>query len=261
MVKAEGQAILSMRQHRALVACGTLRLRPMAGIDRPALATIMPNGKGHFVMLDAGANPTSDPTNLVHNAILGSHFARVALDIESPRVGLLTIGTEEGKGNPTIAATHEKLKSINGIINYAGLIEGFDVFNGKVDVVVCDGFTGNVLLKTCEGLFKLLKTSVTEELKRRPWRMLGALLAMGAFKSLKAKLSPERYGAAPLLGLNGNVFKTHGSANRLAIAHAVRICSRVVAHRMNDEALADIEKANLILEQAAPEKAETATAK
>jgi phosphate acyltransferase len=251
------QAALSCGNTGALVAAGTLRLRPMPGVDRPALATIMPNGTSHFVMLDAGANPTSTPEHLVHNAILGSRFAQVALNIPSPRVGLLTIGTEEGKGNETVAATHEKLKSLGTLIHYVGLIEGFDVFNNKVDVVVCDGFTGNVLLKTCEGLFKMMKGVVKTELFKNPVRILGALLTMGAFKALKKRLSPERYAAAPLLGLNGNVFKTHGSANRLAIAHAVHICALVVANCMNEGALADIDKANLILEQAQAEAAAT----
>jgi glycerol-3-phosphate acyltransferase PlsX len=254
-------AILSCGNTGALVAGGTLKLRTMEGVERPALATIMPTRNSHFVMLDAGANPASDARNLVHNAILGSHFAAVALKIKSPRVGLLTIGSEEGKGNPTTAAAHEQLKAISSIINYKGLIEGFQVFENEVDVVVCDGFTGNILLKTCEGLFKHIKSYAVDEMKKNPIRLLGAMLCMGAFKAMKKQLSPERYAAAPLLGLKGNVFKTHGSANRYAIANAVRIAGEAVSHRMSEMALADIHAANLLLEQVEAEAIVSANAK
>ncbi len=242
------QAALSCGNTGALVAAGTLKLRPMEGVERPALATIMPTRKQHFVMLDAGANPLSEAQHMTHNAILGSHFARVALEIENPRVGLLTIGTEEGKGTPLTQQTHEQLKSLGNLINYQGFIEGFDVFESKVDVVVCDGFTGNILLKTCEGLFKHLKGYTSDEIKKSPIRMLGALLSQGAFKAMKKQLSPERYAAAPLLGLKGDVFKTHGSANRHAIANAVRIAGEAVSHHMREHALEDIQKANEILQ-------------
>lgn len=244
----QAQAALSCGNTGALVAAGTLKLRTMEGVERPALATIMPTRRQHFVMLDAGANPLSEPMHLMHNAIMGSHFAKVALEIENPRVGLLTIGTEEGKGTPLTQQTHEQLKKIGTLINYQGFVEGFDVFESKVDVIVCDGFTGNILLKACEGLFKHVKNFASDELKKDPLRILGALLSLGAFKAIKKQLSPERYAAAPLLGLKGNVFKTHGSANRHAIANAVRIAGEAVSHHMNEHALADIQQANLILE-------------
>jgi glycerol-3-phosphate acyltransferase PlsX len=237
-------AALSCGNTGALVAAGTLRLRPMDGVDRPALATVMPTRNNHFVMLDQGANPMSDEKNLVHNAILGSNFAQVALKIPKPRVGLLSIGCEEGKGNPTTNAAHECLKKLPDIVNYQGLIEGFDVFQNKVDVVVCDGFVGNILLKTCEGLFKHLKEYAVDEMKKSPIRMLGAFMSMGAFNAMKKQLSPERYSGAPLLGLKGNVFKTHGSAKRLEIMHAVRIASEVVSQEMSQHALIDIKTAN-----------------
>ncbi len=248
--EGKAQAALSCGNTGALVAAGTLKLRAMEGVERPALATVMPTRTKHFVMLDAGANPSSTPLQMVHNAILGSHFARVALEIPSPRVGLLTIGTEEGKGNSTIQETHDKLKLLGSVINYQGPIEGFDVFEHAVDVVVCDGFTGNVLLKTLEGLFTHLKGYAKSEMMKTPLRMLGTLLNLGAFMAIKKQLSPERYAAAPLLGLKGNVFKTHGSANRFAIANAVRIAGEAVSHQMRERALADIQSANALLEQA-----------
>ena len=251
LVKA-GQAdgALSCGNTGALVAAGTLKLRTMEGVERPALATIMPTRKQHFVMLDAGANPMSEPQHLTHNAILGSHFAQVALHIKEPRVGLLTIGTEQGKGTPTTNTADEQLQSISGIINYTGLIEGFQVFENKVDVVVCDGFTGNILLKTCEGLFKHISGYAKDEMKKNPLRMLGALLSIGAFKAIKKQLSPERYAGVPLLGLKGNVFKTHGGASRVAIMNAVRIAGETISHKMCQRACEDIQKANLILEKA-----------
>ena len=136
----------------------------------------------YFTLLDAGANPHAKPYHIAQNAILGSNYARVALGLVRPKVGLLTIGTEEGKGNEMINETHEMLKDINGaIINYSGLIEGFQIFENAVDVVVCDGFVGNIVLKACESLSKLISTFLDEELRRNALRKTGALLSKGAF--------------------------------------------------------------------------------
>src|SRR5690606_15812673 len=231
-----GQAnvVLSCGNTGSLMAGGTIKLRTLEGVDRPALATVIPNQKKHFILIDAGANPEARPEHLVHNAILGSIYCRIALGVESPRVGLLTIGTEEGKGNELTHLTHELLKRIRPMINYTGPIEGCHVFEYQVYVVVCDGFVGNILLKTCESLFHTLKGYLKDELTRTPVRKLGALLAMGAFKEMKAQLNPDTYGGAPLLGLKGNVLKAHGSSNRIAIMNAIRIGNEMVTHHMND---------------------------
>lgn len=249
LVKAgDANVILSCGNTGSLMAGGTIKLRTLAGVDRPALASVIPNQKSHFILIDAGANPEAGPEHLVHNAILGSIYCRIALGIESPRVGLLTIGTEEGKGNELTHQTHELLKRTQSLINYCGPIEGFHVFNNEVDVVVCDGFVGNILLKTCESLFHTLKSYLKEEITKTPIRKLGAFLAMGAFKEMKTQLNPDGYGGAPLLGLRGNVMKAHGSSNREAIMNAIRVGTEMVVHQMNEQILNDVAKANILIE-------------
>lgn len=239
--------VLSCGNTGSLMAAGTIKLRTMDGVDRPALATVMPRKKGHFVLVDAGANPTAKAEHLVHNAVLGSDYCKLVLGIEKPKVGLMTIGTEEGKGTDLINQAHALLKNVDGLINYQGLIEGFQTFEEGVDVVVCDGFTGNILLKVCESLFSLLKEFVSEELQRNTKRKLGYLLSKGAFDAIKGQLSPERYGGAPLLGLKGNVLKAHGSSNRVAVMNAIRIANEIVNNELNRHILEDIEKANNLI--------------
>ncbi|MCX6956199.1 MAG: phosphate acyltransferase PlsX [Verrucomicrobia bacterium] len=226
---------------------GTLRLRTMEGVARPALAAICPRQGGHFVLIDAGANPDAKPEHLVHNAILGSHYCRVMLGIKSPKVGLMTIGTEEGKGNALITETNDQLRRVGDVINYAGPIEGFHVFAEHVDVVVCDGFVGNIMIKSWESLVKFFSTMLKEELQSNPLRATGALLSKGAFSALKERINPERYGGAPLLGLNGNILKAHGSSNRQAIKNAIRAANEMIKADMNHRIEADILRANELL--------------
>lgn len=251
LVKAgEAGSVVSTGNTKILVASGTLRLRTLEGVDRPALAAVIPRDRGHFILIDAGANPEARPDHLVHNAILGSHYCRVVLGIERPRVGLMTIGTEEGKGNATIAETHESLKRLGNLINYVGPVEGFQVFFDHVDVVVCDGFVGNICLKSWESLVKFFGTMLKDELKANPMRMAGAIFARGAFSALRRRIQPERYGGAPLLGLKGNVLKAHGSANRHAIKNAIRDASELIRIDLNGRIEVDVAKANEIIHPA-----------
>lgn len=252
------RAGLSCGNTGSLMAGGTLRLRMLEGVERPALATVIPSKDTHFILLDAGANPTAKPDHLVHNAILGSHYARIALEIDRPRVGLLTIGTEEGKGTEEVAETHQKLKSLGDRIHYVGLTEGFQVFDNHADVLVTDGFTGNLLLKSWENLFHMIKDCLKEEMTRTPLRSLGALLSKGAFQSMKDRLNPEHYGGAPLLGVKRTIIKAHGSSSRTAIMHALRIAIEVVSHDMNARARDDIARANQLLHPV-PAEPEAAT--
>jgi glycerol-3-phosphate acyltransferase PlsX len=247
----EAGVVVSCGNTGALMAGGTLRLRPMEGIARPALAAVCPREGGHFVLIDAGANPDAKPEHLVHNAILGSHFCRVMLHVERPRVGLMTIGTEEGKGNALITETNELLKRVGNLINYSGPIEGFHVFAEHVDVVVCDGFVGNIMLKSWESLVKFFSSMLKQELQANPMRATGALLSKGAFNALKERINPERYGGAPLLGLNGNILKAHGSSNRRAIKSAITAANEIVKADMNQHIEADIARANELLSQPA----------
>jgi len=240
----EANAMVSCGNTGALMAGGTLRLRPLQGVDRPALGIIIPSRKKPCVLIDVGANPESDATNLMQNAVLGANYAKAALRVEKPRVALLTIGTEEGKGNSLINATHTLLRKIDGIINYAGPIEGFQIFDGNVDVIVCDGFVGNIVLKSSEALFSFVGNTIKEELVRNPKRMIGAALSKSAFRDMKVRLSPDQHAGAPLLGIKGNILKTHGSSNYIAIANALRIARQIVEHDMLDSIQSEITQAN-----------------
>ena len=228
----QADAVVSCGNTGALMAGSTLRLRQIPGVERPALGIIIPSRKNPFVLIDAGANPESTTKHLVQNAVLGSNYAKAALGIESPRVSLLTIGTEEGKGNNLTNQTHSLLQKIDGIIDYVGPIEGFQLFDGNVDVIVCDGFVGNVVLKSSEAVFSFIGATMREELVRNVKRKIGAALSKSAFKDMKTRLGPDKHAGAPLLGLRGNVLKTHGSSNYIAIANAIRIAREVVTQDM-----------------------------
>ncbi len=241
------RALLSCGNTGSLMAGGTLRVRPLPGIERPALATIIPTRESRFILLDAGANPEPTPYQLCQNAILGSNYAKVALDRERPRVGLLTIGTEEGKGSNRIQEAHQQLKELDEVIDYHGLIEGFQVFQNHVDVIVCDGFTGNIVLKVCESLFKMLVGYLKDELSANLLRKAGALLSIGAFREIKKELDPAQYGGAPLLGLKAPVLKAHGSSDRHSIAGALGIAAHAVRDDMTTHIRDDVEAAAKIL--------------
>lgn len=251
----EARVTISSGNTGALMAGSTLRLRMMSGVDRPALAAVIPRAGGHFILIDAGANPEARPEHLVHNAILGANYAKVIFGVAAPRVGLITIGTEEGKGNSLTAETHEQLKKISSVINYVGPIEGFQVFRDTVDVVVCDGFVGNTLLKTWESLAKFITTLLKEELQANPLRLGGALLAKGAFDALRIRMNPDTYGGAPLLGVRGNILKAHGSSNRHALVSAIKAAGKIIHQDLYHHIETDVARANAL--RAAPQAAET----
>ena len=240
-------AVVSTGNTKILVAAGTLKLRTLDGVERPALAPVVPREDGHFILIDGGANPDATSRHLVHNAILGTHYCRVELGIEHPRVGLLTIGTEEGKGNALINETHEALKSLGTLINYVGPVEGFQVFRDEIDVVVCDGFTGNICLKTWESLVKFIGRELKTLFTANPVRMFAAFLGKGALRGLKHRIQPERFGGAPLLGLRGCVIKAHGSANRLAMMNAIHDASEFLRTDLVHHIESDIAAANTLL--------------
>lgn len=243
----QADAVVSCGNTGALMAGSTLRLRQIPGVDRPALGIIIPSRKNPFVLIDVGANPESTAKNLVQNAVLGSNYARATLKIEKPKVALLTIGTEEGKGNSLINQTHSLLQKIDGIINYVGPIEGFQLFDGDIDVIVCDGFVGNIVLKSSEAVFSFVSATMREELLRNIKRKIGAVLSKSAFKDMKTRLGPDKHAGAPLLGLQGNVLKTHGSSNYIAIANALRIAREVVTQNMIYSISSEINQANEVL--------------
>lgn len=249
-------ALVSSGNTGALMAGSKLIVGSIPGVERPVLAAVIPRENGYFILIDAGANPEARPEHLVHNAVLGSNYARIILGIERPRVGLLTIGTEEGKGTALITETSALLRLVNGVINYVGPIEGFQVFKDTVDVVVCDGFVGNTLLKTWESLAKFISGMLREEIKRNPVRLVGGALAKGAFDVLKSRMNPDRYGGAPLLGVKGNVLKAHGSSNRHAWASAIGVADKLIRQDLYHHIEADIARANALTQ---PPEAPSAT--
>lgn len=233
-------AVLSCGNTGALMAGGTIKLRTMQGIERPALGTVIPGKIKNLIFIDVGASPDPKPESLVDNAILGANYAKIALGAKNPRVGLLSNGTEDGKGNMLVQTAHRLFKAQEGVINYGGLLEGFNLFDGQYDVVVCDGFTGNVVLKSLESSVRLFKEIIKEEVYKSWISKIGMLLAKGAFMRLKKRLPIDKFSGAPLLGLNGLVVKAHGSSNRKQIAGAIEITLRCLRKRMNDRIASDV---------------------
>ncbi len=211
----------------------------IGGVDRPALAAILPKLDGHTLVLDVGANVEAKPHQLVQFAVMGSYYASAVLGIEDPRVGLMSVGEEETKGGPRIRRQYGVLK--NAGINFVGNVEGRDVFTGEVDVVVCDGFTGNVVLKVAEGLGEMVVGMLKEEARQSPLYGAGLVLAKGAFRNLKRKVDYSEHGGAPLLGVNGACLICHGRSTSKAIRNAIRFAdsyaSSDVIERIGDKIL------------------------
>jgi glycerol-3-phosphate acyltransferase PlsX len=217
----------------AAMATAKMVLGSLSGIDRPALATSLPTTTGNpCVLLDVGANVDSDPENLVQFAVMGHVFAKNVLHRSQPRVGLLSIGEEDGKGNSLTRDTLPLLRDLKGI-NFIGNVEGRDLFNGHCDVVVCDGFVGNVALKTCEGTAKLLSVSLKESLKSTVTSQVGALLSRKAFGAFKKRLDYSEYGGAQLLGVRGACIVGHGSSNERAIMNGIRVAVEFAQAEVN----------------------------
>jgi glycerol-3-phosphate acyltransferase PlsX len=210
-----------------VVAHGVLGMAP--GVDRPALATTIPTIPGHSVLLDAGATVDCRPQHLVQFAHLGVGYARVALGVAEPRVGLLSIGEEESKGSDLVREAHQLLKSQP--LRFLGNIEARDIFTGQADVIVCDGFTGNIALKVSEGLADAVERLLIEELSRTVPARFGALLAGGAYRALKRRVDYSEYGAAPLLGVNGLCLVGHGRSSAQAVRSAILLAARLVRER------------------------------
>jgi phosphate acyltransferase len=208
-----------------MAAVSTLGRLP--GIDRPALATVIPTRNAPAVMLDSGASVECRPQHLVQFALLGSAYARVVLGRPQPRVGLLSVGEEEGKGNELTREAHQLLKSAP--INFVGNIEGRDVYAGETDVIVCDGFTGNVTLKISEGLVETVSALLHAELQSTFGSQIGYLMSAQAFRRFRKRLDYSEYGGAPLLGVNGICIVGHGRSSSKAVRNAVTMAARVVS--------------------------------
>lgn len=220
------QACVSAGNTGALMAIGRFVLKTHAGIDRPAIMTALPTQTGHAHMLDLGANVDSEPHHLLQFAEMGALVATALDGHEQPRVGLLNIGEEEIKGNDFIKATHELLRASS--LNYIGYVEGDGIFHGDADVVVCDGFVGNIALKSSEGVAKMMGAKIKEQINRNLLTRLLGVLAYPIWKGLKQELDPGRYNGASLVGLSGIVVKSHGSAQVDSFAQALRVAIKEV---------------------------------
>jgi glycerol-3-phosphate acyltransferase PlsX len=200
------------------------------GVDRPALAAILPTLSGHAVLLDVGANVACKPHHLVQFAIMGHLFSKKIVGVPSPRVGLMSVGEEESKGNE-LTKDHRTLKEIR--LNFIGNVEGRDIYNGRADVIVCDGFTGNVALKTSEGLIEAVLKLLRDELSANLQAKLGALLSQQSFKRLKKRLDYAEYGGAPLIGLRAVSIICHGRSSGYAIKNAIRVAKEFAENQVN----------------------------
>ena len=190
------------------------------GVDRPALAAVVPKDEGHTLVLDVGANVECKPHQLVQFAVMGSYYAEAVLGVQTPRVGLMSVGEEESKGGPRVRERNRVLKAAG--IHFIGNVEGSDVFSSSVDVIVCDGFTGNVILKVAEGFGEMVVGMLMDEARQSPMYGAGLLMAKGAFRNLRRKVDYSEYGGAPLLGVNGACLIGHGRSSAKAIRNAVR---------------------------------------
>jgi len=225
----EAHCVVSAGNTGALMAISKLLLRTVTGVHRPAIASFLPNMKSESVMLDLGANVECDARNLVQFAIMGEIFAKDVLGISKPSVGILNIGSEDHKGTEYLREAASSLKSIASI-NFSGFIEGDDIGKGTVDVIVTDGFTGNVALKTMEGTGKLTSFFMRQTFKSSMMAKIGYLFAKGALGRLRERLDPQRYNGAVFLGLNGISVKSHGGANALGFATAINVAVDMAKH-------------------------------
>lgn len=210
--EGRAQAAISAGNTGALMAVSRFVLKTLKGIDRPAICTAIPTRDGHCHMLDLGANVDSEPEHLLQFALMGDAVVRAVDGIEKPRVALLNIGEEEIKGNEQIKEAAHLLQD-NPLLNYVGFVEGDGIFRGEADVIVCDGFVGNVALKTMEGVASMIGGMIREEVSRSWLNKLSAVLALPLLGGLRSRLNPQRYNGASLVGLNGVVVKSHGGAD------------------------------------------------
>jgi glycerol-3-phosphate acyltransferase PlsX len=217
----EAQVVISAGNTGALMAMSMFQLRTLEGIDRPAIAALWPTKRGQSVVLDVGANVVVSAEQLVDFAVMGEAFARGILGLERPTVGILNVGEEDAKGHDAVKEAAQILRRVDLPIEFCGFVEGDDISEGTVDVIVTDGFSGNIALKTAEGMAKLIVFYLRTALRRSLFGRVGALFASGALKALRRKLDPRAANGGIFLGLNGVVVKSHGGADALGFAAAL----------------------------------------
>lgn len=232
----------------ALITASQLKLKRIKGVLRPAIATMFPNKKGHMLMLDVGATADCKPEFLNQYAMMGSKYMEILVGKKNSKVGLLNIGTEEGKGNEVTREAYNLLKE-NKSINFVGNVESTEVMNGNIDVVVTDGFTGNMVLKTAEGMGKFILDVIKTEVSKSFIYKLGALLLMPALKVVKSKMDSSEYGGAIFLGLNGISIKAHGNSDAVAIKNAIKVAEKFAKLNFVEEMKKVIDIDNIEVEE------------
>ena len=236
----EADAVFAAGSTGAAVASATLKLRTLEGIRRPGIAVAMPTPADKpVVLIDGGATTDCSPEILMQFAIMGSAYSHQVIGQAVPKVGLMSVGTEEAKGNALSKEAFDLIE--NSPVKFIGNVEGHDLFEGGIDIVLCDGFTGNIVLKSCEATAKIMFKWLKHEIKASPLRLLGALMSKAAFKAVKARGSYESYGGSPLLGVRGICIIGHGSSSAIAVKNAVRVATEAIGRQVNphiEEALA-----------------------
>ncbi|HEX4086725.1 MAG TPA: phosphate acyltransferase PlsX [Chthoniobacteraceae bacterium] len=236
----DAEAIVSAGHTGAAVAATTIKLRTLEGVERPGIASIIPTESNVFVLIDAGANIDARPMHLLQYAIMGSVYSRQVLGYKNPAIGLMSIGGEDVKGSDFTKEVFKLLKESK--LNFRGNVEGHDLFEHPVEVVLCDGFVGNVMLKTCEAIADAIFTWLKHELKKSPIRMAGAMIAKGAFKAIKDKTNYEEYGGSPLLGVNGICIIAHGASTPKAVKNAIRVAAEGIQQQINPQIVEELQK-------------------
>ena len=248
----DADAVVSAGNTGAAVAAATVKLRTLKGVERAGIASAIPNEHGICQILDAGANPEAKPNHLITYAVMGAVYAETVLGVDNPRVGLMSNGEEDEKGTTFTKETFALLKHLQSTgrapYEFIGNVEGHDLFETKLDVVLCDGFTGNIILKSCEATAKAMSKWLKLEFKRSAFRILGASMAKGAFKAVKKKSSYEYVGGSPLLGVNGVCIIGHGSSSALAIQNALRVARETVSSEVNPHIERELAKINRPIE-------------
>lgn len=239
-----GQAdgFVSAGNSGATMVASLLNIGRIKGISRPAIATPLPTENGFTLLLDAGANTDCKPEHLVQFGLMGSVYSKIIFDKENPTIGLLSVGEEESKGNALVKETIPYMKQAD--FNYAGMVEGRDIPKGKTDVVVCDGFVGNIVLKLAEGMGKVLIDMIKQEIVKNPVSKIGGLLAKDSFKKVKEKTDPDIAGGAPLLGIKGAVIIAHGKSSSTAIFNAIKQAGKLAENNANEKIKNAVDKFN-----------------
>ena len=240
--QGDAAAVVSAGHTGAAVAATTIKLRMLPGVERPGIASIIPTESNIFVLIDAGANVDPRPIHLLQYGIMGSVYSRHVLGYPNPTIGLMSIGEEDVKGSEFTKEVFKQLKQSS--MNFRGNIEGHDLFAHPVEVVVCDGFVGNVILKTCESVGDAIFNWLKHELTKNAMRIAGAYLAQNAFRAIKKKVNYEEYGGSPLLGVNGICIIGHGSSTPLAIKNALRVAAESIEHEVNPHIVEEVRRYN-----------------